>query len=160
MESIKRLDHDLLAKIAAQARASDRLRQNYNFHAHDEKVQRFLNVLQPGTYVRPHRHLRSPDINGFEFFLVVQGAIGMLLFDAEGQIIHQEALKAQGPTQGLELAEGVFHTLVALTPDTVILELKEGPYLPSSDKNFLSQFPQEGTATAKEYVRVWEQMFI
>jgi cupin fold WbuC family metalloprotein len=160
VELIKRLDHDLLARVADQARTSDRLRQNYNFHAHDEKVQRFLNVFQPGTYVRPHQHLRSSDSNGFEFFLVVQGGLGMLLFDSEGQVIHQETLKAQGPTKGIELAEGAFHTLVALAPDTVILELKEGPYVPSNDKNFLPQFPQEGTSAASECVRVWEQMFI
>lgn len=56
---IKRLNQELLDNIANRARSSPRLRQNYNFHELSEKVQRFINVLQPGTYVRPHRHCRA-----------------------------------------------------------------------------------------------------
>lgn len=64
---IKRLTQELLDNIAQLARSSPRLRQNYNFHNESEKVQRFINVLQPGTYVRPHRHHRTAGINGLSF---------------------------------------------------------------------------------------------
>lgn len=77
MESlaIKRLTQELLEKVAEQSSKNHRQRKNYKFHHHSEKVERFVNVLQPGTYVRPHRHIRPPEINGFEFFLVIQGAL-------------------------------------------------------------------------------------
>lgn len=158
MESIKRLTPDLLVTLADQARHHPRLRQNYNFHTLSDKVQRMLNMLQPGTYIRPHRHLRS-DGDGFEFFLVLQGALGILLFDAQGQVRHQEILTVAGSVWALELPEGTYHTLVALLPDTVILELKEGPYQPNHDKDFLAQFPAEGTTAAQDWVQLWHSYF-
>lgn len=161
MESpaIKRITQELFDTLAQQARSRSRLRQNYNLHDLTEKVQRFINVLQPGTYVRPHRHLRGLGVNGFEFFLVLQGELGLILLNKEGQTVHQERISAHGPTQGIELAEGTYHTLVALAPDTVVLELKEGPYDPSSDKEFLPAFPQEETAAARHLVETWQSCF-
>lgn len=157
---IKRLTQDLLDTIAQQARTSDRQRQNYNFHELHERVQRFLNVLQPGTYVRPHRHLRAPDVNGFEFFLVLQGAIGMIVLDGDGQVLHTERVSATGETRAIELAEGTYHTLVALEPDTVMLELKEGPYDRTTDKEFLEQFPNEGEIETQYWIERWESYFV
>ncbi len=156
---IKLLNQDLINTVAEAAKNSKRLRKNYNFHELPDKVQRFINIMQPGTYVRPHRHTRSEDINGFEFFLALQGKIGVLLFNEQGEVIHQEKLSPQDNNYGLEIAEGTFHTLVALAPNTVMFELKEGPYIPSSDKDFLSAFPPEGTSEAKTQVKAWESLF-
>lgn len=71
-----------------------------------EKVQRFVNVLQPGTYVRPHRHLRPDGVNGFEFFVVIQGELGMIILNEHGQILQSFRLSAAGPTRAVELPEG------------------------------------------------------
>ena len=161
MESppLKRLTQDLFDSIAAEARSNPRQRQNYNFHDHSERVQRFLNVLQPGTYVRPHRHQRVPEVNGFEFFLVLQGAIGLIVMNEQGEPTYCERLSANGSTYGVELAEGTYHTLVALTANTVMLELKEGPYDFSTDKEFLPMFPTEGTPAAEALVQQWQDWF-
>lgn len=156
---IKRITQELLDDISDQARSSPRLRQNYNLHDLSEKVQRFINVLQPGTYVRPHRHYRTAGMNGFEFFLVFQGELGIIIMDKDGQILEKEQVSASGSTRGIELPEGTYHTLVALVPDTVILELKEGPYDPTTDKEFLDAFPAEGTPAAKQLVKTWEGYF-
>jgi cupin fold WbuC family metalloprotein len=156
---IKRLNQELLDTVAEKAQNRPRLRQNHDFHESPEKVQRFLNALQPGTYVRPHRHLRDAGVNGFEFFLVLQGALGLLILDEQGQVLHTEQISAQGPTRGIELAQGNYHTLVALEPNTVILELKEGPYQPSTDKDFLPLFPGEGTQESNQWVSKWESYF-
>ena len=85
--------------------------------------------MQPGTYVRPHRHRRNGSGTGFEYFLLLD-------------------LSAKGPTHGIEIAEDQFHSLVALEADSVIFELKQGPYQPTQDKDFLYGFPQEGTTEA------------
>ena len=156
---VKLLTRSLLTTLCKEAQQSDRKRKNYNFHDHEERVQRFLNVLQPGTYVRPHCHIRPIGVNGFEFFLVLQGAIGMVILDAEGTILRSEKLDAQGEQRGIEIAEGLYHTVVVLEPSSVILELKEGPYQPATDKDFLQQFPPEGKAECAEYVRSWERLF-
>lgn len=156
---LRRLDTQLFGAVADQARQSPRLRRNHNLHAEADPVQRFLNVLQPGTYVRPHRHRRERPGAGFESFVVLQGAVGLLLLDAQGEVIHQERLEAGGPVHGLDLAEDQIHTLVALEADTVMFEIKEGPYRPAGDKDFLSAFPAEGTAAAASLEASWRERF-
>jgi cupin fold WbuC family metalloprotein len=157
---LQRLDQALFDRVAAEARQLPRLRRNHNLHAEPDAVQRFLNVLQLGTYVRPHRHLRDHPGTGFECFVVLQGRIGLLLFDAEGELGSLERLEAAGPLRGIELAEGQFHSLVALEPDTVMLEIKQGPYVPAADKDFLSRFPAEGTPEAGLQERAWRALFV
>ena len=98
-------------------------------------------------------------MNGFEFFLVFQGKLGIIIMDKNGQILEKEQVSANGSTRGIELPEGTYHTLVALSPNTVILELKEGPYDPTTDKEFLDAFPAEGTPAAKNLVETWEGYF-
>lgn len=154
------LDQTLFDRVASEARQSPRLRRNHNLHAEPDLVQRFLNVLQPGTYVRPHRHLRPTPGEGFECFLVLQGALGVLLLDAQGQVIEQVCLESGGPVRGVELREGIFHTLVALAPDTVMFEIKQGPYRPANDKDFLTAFPAEGTPEARRQEESWRRLFL
>jgi cupin fold WbuC family metalloprotein len=156
---LKRIDQDLFDAVAAGAAGSPRRRLNHNFHALTDRVQRFLNVMQPGTYVRPHRHLRERPGEGFECFLVLQGEVGLLLLDASGRVIGRERIRADGPLRGIELAEGVIHTLVALSPDAVLMEIKQGPYQPAADKDFLAAFPPEGSEAAARQEAQWRQLF-
>ncbi len=157
---LQRIDQALFDAVAAEARQAPRRRRNHNLHAEPDLVQRFLNVLQPGTYVRPHRHLRPDPRAGFECFLVLQGAIGLLLLNGRGRVLRQERLAATGPLRGIDLPSGIFHTLVALKPDTVMFELKQGPYVPTADKDFLGTFPAEGTAEAAAQERAWRALFV
>jgi cupin fold WbuC family metalloprotein len=153
------IDDRLFAAVAEEARTSPRRRRNRNLHQHGDAVQRFLNVLQPGTYVRPHRHLRDPAGTGFECFLVLQGAIGLVLLDRRGELLECHRLDATGPLRGIELAEGQFHTLVALRPDSVIFELKQGPYQPATDKDFLAASPPEDSPAAAAWEQRWRALF-
>jgi cupin fold WbuC family metalloprotein len=105
------LSQKLLDEIATQALQSPRLRQNYNFHGSTEKVQRFVNILQPGTYVRPHRHCRASGVNGFEFFLVCQGALGMMLMNDRGEIVTTELVSAGGEVWGIEFPDSNSHLI-------------------------------------------------
>jgi cupin fold WbuC family metalloprotein len=156
---VRYLSQSLINQIAQQAVESPRQRQNYNFHDLSETVQRFLNVMQPGTYVRPHRHCPVPDMHRFEFFLVLQGRLGILILDATGTVLQQGILEAQGELRGIEVPPGTYHTLIALAPDTVMFEVKQGPYSAATDKEFLPLFPEEGTAEAQEQVAAWQQLF-
>lgn len=158
--ALQRIDQTLFNALAAEADERPRQRCNHNFHQEAEPVQRFLNVLQPGTYVRPHRHQRDREGAGFECFLVLQGMIGLLIFSPEGEIVQTETLSASGPVRGVEVAEGQFHSLVALERDSVIFELKQGPYQPCQDKDFLQRFPQERTPAAEDQERSWRQRFL
>jgi len=50
--------------------------------------------------------------------------------------------------------------MVALAPDTVILEIKKGPYSAMSDKDFASWAPEEGAQGFEDVVRRIEGMFL
>jgi cupin fold WbuC family metalloprotein len=158
-EKIQRIDHTLFERLAAESRALPRRRLNHNLHEEADPVQRFLNVMQPGTYVRPHRHRRDRPGAGFECFVVLQGAIGLLLLDERGTVMERERLEADGPLRGIQLPEGIIHTLVALEADSVLLEIKEGPYRPASDKDCLASCPPEGNAAAAALETSWRGLF-
>jgi cupin fold WbuC family metalloprotein len=91
--------------------------------------------------------------------VVLQGAIGLLLLDQQGALRGRERLDAAGPLRGIQLPEGIAHTLVALEPDSVMLEIKEGPYVAAADKDFLACFPAEGTPAAEELEATWRALF-
>jgi cupin fold WbuC family metalloprotein len=137
---MKLLTTELLQKLCSEATASPRKRKNYNFHKLEEPVQRFLNAMQPGTYVIPHKHA---GLESFEFYTIVQGSVGVIVFGENGEIKSTHKLSAKGPQLGIEISGEVFHTVVCLEPDTVALEVKEGPYNPKAMKFFLPGFPDE-----------------
>ena len=65
---------DLLDQVVKEARASDRRRMNFNFHQLEDPANRMLNAIEPGSYIRPHRHLEPPRDEAF-FILRGQGVV-------------------------------------------------------------------------------------
>jgi len=140
----KRLNNTLFNELNAQAAASCRLRTTFNLHASPtDPVQRFLNVMRPGTYVRPHRH---DDPAKWEFTVVMSGCVVMLILEPNGVVRERIKLDAIGPDRGIELPPGFWHTCAALTTNTVLLEIKRGPYDALTDKEFAIWAPREGDA--------------
>ena len=67
------LDQALLDKVSAEAKASPRLRMNFNLHESlDSKVQRLFNAMEPGTVVPIQRHQ-----NTAETMLLVRGKMNV-----------------------------------------------------------------------------------
>ena len=149
---IRVLDGTHLAATAEAARRSPRLRANLNVHpAMDDPVQRFLNVFQPGTYVRPHHH----EPHRFELFLVVAGRAGVLTFDDEGRVLEHTVVSPRD-RWAVEVPGGVWHTVVSLAADTMLFEIKPGPFRPMEDKDFAPWAPREGTPEAARARQQWE----
>lgn len=124
--------------------------------AQADPVQRLVNFLQPETYVRPHVH---PGPGQAEFIHVLQGRIGFLVFQPDGQIESTHDLAA-GPLGVIDIEAGVWHSLVCLAPDTVITEAKLGPYDAQTDKFFPQWAPGEpDPAAAAESVRRFRTFF-
>jgi len=146
---MKLLNNELTSELLAAALRSDRLRTNYNIHPSlNDPVQRFFNAMQPGTYVRPHRHSTPPR---WELFLALKGAVAILLFDDQGRVEDRQELHADGPVFGAEVEPGRWHALVALQP-TLLFELKEGPYSALKDKDYASWAPAEGQPGCEQLV--------
>jgi cupin fold WbuC family metalloprotein len=145
------LSRSLVESVTEASRASPRQRIILPFHKREsELLHRMLNIIQPDSYVRPHRHLEPPKT---EAWVVLRGAVAFFTFEDEGGVRDCLLLEAGGEHFGVDLAPGLFHGLVALAPDTVLYEVKDGPYAPASDKAFASWAPAEGTPEAAGYLR-------
>lgn len=147
-DAVQVLDTALFETLIDRARASPRLRTNHNFHSSmEENPHRFLNVMMRGTYIAPHRHLDPPKA---ESFLVLDGEIAFFTFDDTGAIATIHKL-GQG-TLGIDIAPGVWHTLVVLSPHAVCYEVKPGPYSVANDKDFAKWAPREGEPGTAAYL--------
>jgi hypothetical protein len=49
----------------------------------EDPVQRLFIALEPGTYIRPHRH---PEPDKWELFVLINGAVDALLLDDDGKL--------------------------------------------------------------------------
>ena len=150
MSSIQLLTTDLIQSVITKAKTSPRLRANHNFHATaEDNPHRFLNVLTFGTYIAPHRHKAPPKA---ESFIVLEGEIAFFIFDDGGKIEQTIRLGPAHPARGIDLAPGLWHTLIALSPHAVCYEVKPGPYDAATDKEFAPWAPQEGDPTVPAYL--------
>ena len=153
---------DQFAGLHDQAKASPRLRQHLNIHAsHEAPFQRLLIAFGLDSYVRPHRHNLVPKD---ETLVAVQGLLGVLVFDDAGQVVQQFKLGTQshaGPDIGpvVDMPAGTWHTVLALTPDAVLLEGKAGPFDPQGPREFADWAPEEGTDEALALLREWRSLF-
>jgi cupin fold WbuC family metalloprotein len=140
---LKTVTDTLLDELVLKAQASPRRRANFNLHPElDDPVQRFLNAVEPGTYVRPHRHVTP--LPKWELFVALAGRIAILEFDDAGTVTERVEVAAAGPVRAVEIPSGAWHGLVVLEPGTVLFEFKQGPYAATSDKDFAAWAPGEG----------------
>lgn len=136
---MKIINERLLDETTARAKQSSRLRMNHNFHEElDDPVNRLLNAMEPGTYIRPHRHL-NPDKD--EIFLLLRGKAMLFLFDEEGAITEKLLLDPKAGSCGAEIAPGVWHCLLVLESGTVVYEVKPGPFAPLGTDNMAPWSP-------------------
>jgi cupin fold WbuC family metalloprotein len=153
------VDAALLAHKAADARTNLRKREIHTFHSSDNEVlQRMLNAMQPGTYVMPHRHLHPPKA---EAFVILAGRAGFAIYEDDGTLPDENLvlLDASRGQYAIDIREGVWHGLVILAPDTVLFEVKPGPYAQASDKDFPDWAPRPDTLEATRWVTDLEARF-
>ena len=140
----------LLQGAITASRSSPRRRIVQPFHrSESDTLHRMFNAVQPDSYIPPHRHLEPPKA---ETWLVLRGALAFFTFDDQGAIIECLEIRAGGPIFGVDLEPGVYHTFFALEPDTVVYEVKDGPYSPTTDKAFPDWAPREGSPEANSYL--------
>ncbi len=155
MSNVLAVDDAMIDGLLAQATAAPRLRKNLNFHEREtHPCQRLLNAIVPGSYVRPHRHVLE---NKEEFMMVVRGCLGVILYDAQGNVTGKMKLDETGPVRAVSIPTGIYHTAVALAP-TVIFEAKGGPYAPHLPEELALFAPAEGSPEAPGYLRKMEAL--
>jgi len=151
------LTTELVSRAIEMSRQSPRGRVILPLHpSHDDTLHRMLNACQPGTYVQPHRHLAPPKA---EAVVVLRGTIGVVVFSEGGGITQEFVLKAGSDRFGVDIHAGMYHTFVILEPDTVLFEVKPGPYQEATDKDFATWAPLEGSLEARQFLRILVSRF-
>ena len=124
----------LLDSLTAQAKASPRLRMNYDLrNSASDGSQRMLNAIEPGSPLPIHRHQKSS-----ETVVCLRGRLVEEYYDELERICTERIeLSPNGPVVALNIPAGQWHTVQALESGTVILEMKNGKYEPLSDVDIL-----------------------
>lgn len=128
------IDKQLLDALTAQAKASPRLRMNYDLrNSPEDQSQRMLNALEPGTVLPIHRHRNSS-----ETVAILRGRAVQWLYDDEGKVVEKVLLEVGGDIPAMNVEKGQWHRLECLESGTVIVEFKDGAYEPVGAEDILS----------------------
>ena len=124
----------ILDKLTAEAKASPRLRMNYDLRNSDaDKSQRMLNAIEPGSPMPIHRHRHTS-----ETVVCLRGRLVWEYYDElERQCTEAIELAPGGQVVALNVPAGQWHTVRAIESGSVILEMKEGPYEPLGPEDIL-----------------------
>lgn len=144
---------DVLTQESIQ---SSRQRQHKNIHQnYNEPCQRLFNAIGIDSYIRPHRHSIDPKD---ECLIAVRGRMALLVFNDIGQLQRvirfgaQTTESQQAIGVGVNLPAGVWHTVIAEVPGSILFEVKSGPFNPEQAKEYATWAPEENTPEAAEYL--------
>ena len=130
---MKLIDKQLIDEVSRQAKQSDRLRMNHNFHQSlDEKYHRFLNAVEPGTKVEIHRHPKKD-----ESFVLLRGRVRVNTCNDDGTVIESVVLCPEEGLYGVDIKKGVWHNVECLKSGSVFFECKEGPFVPHEEEGVM-----------------------
>ena len=124
----------LMDRLTEQAKASLRLRMNMDLrNSADDKSQRMLNAIEPGSPMPIHRHQKTS-----ETVVCLRGRLVWEFYDELERICTDYIeLTPNGQVVALNVPAGQWHTVRALESGSVILECKEGAYEPQREEDVL-----------------------
>jgi len=121
---MKIIDEKLIASVVNEAKKSPRLRMNYNFHQSlSDKCHRFLNALEPGTFIPVHHHPTKD-----ETFVILKGKVRVTIYNDQGEVLESCIVSQADGTYGVDIPKNTWHGVECLEP-SVLLECKEGPFV-------------------------------
>lgn len=137
MDTLK-INKEFLESLLSQAKDNPRLRQNYDLRTCEEdKSQRMLNALMPGTEVAIHRHPASS-----ESVICLCGRMDVVIYEevvayvqngeeTTSQVSYNEIDRVLlCPAEGIfgcSIPKGAWHTVEVFEP-SVIFEAKDRAY--------------------------------
>lgn len=127
----------LLDNLTVQAKASPRLRMNMDLrNSEEDKSQRMLNAIEPGSPLPIHRHRHSS-----ETVVCLRGRLVEEFYDDVEMVCTESIeLSPNGPVVALNIPLGQWHTVRSLESGTVILECKDGAYEPLGQEDIIEVF--------------------
>lgn len=120
------IDNHQLDNLTSQAKASPRLRMNMDLrNSAEDKSQRMLNALEPGTVMPIHRHMASS-----ETITLLRGRIRWHFYDDAGKETESVVLDANGDVRCINVEKARWHSLECLETGSMLFESKDGKYEP------------------------------
>lgn len=123
----------LLDSLTEQAKASPRLRMNYDLRNSEKDLsQRMLNALEPGTVLPIHRHRHSSEV-----VVVLRGKVKWVYYNDNMEVTDTFIVAPGSDLVGLSVPIGQWHSLECLESGTVIIESKDGAYEPMREEDVM-----------------------
>ncbi len=125
---ISELGKDALELLREAVKKTPRRRARINAHpGSDDALHEMIIALEPGSYIRPHKHPAKS-----ESFHIIEGAVDIVVFDDEGEIIKIVPLSALGGEGSFfyRMSEPFFHTLLIKSDLLIVHEITNGPFRP------------------------------
>ena len=128
------IDKELLDELTRHAKQNPRLRQAYDLrNSIDDKSQRMLNALEPGTVLPIHRHKATSEVTS-----VIRGRVRQNMYDDKGNLTETLIASADGFPNFYVTPMGMWHNTECLESGTVIFEAKDGAYAPLNAEDMMS----------------------
>ena len=154
---MKIITRELVAQVSDEARQNPRRRTNHNFHPSDQsRCHRLLNAIEPGSYIRVHRHL---DPEKDEAFILLSGRLGIVTFTDDGEVDGAEQLSHASGNLAVDIPHGVYHTALSLESGTVFYETKAGLYLPLTDDEKCEWAPEDTDSQSQIFLLRLRSLF-
>ena len=128
------INEDLLQSLSEKAIKNPRLRQNFDLrNSAEDKSQRMLNALEPGTVMPIHRHRNSS-----ETMIVIKGSLKEYFYDEQGNVTGEWVCAPNSDCIGINIPAGQWLILECLESGTVLFEAKDGAWEPLVDEDVLN----------------------
>lgn len=129
------INQSLLNQLTEQAKASPRLRMNYDLrNSEEDGSQRMLNAIEPGSPERIHRHQHTS-----ETVVCIRGRVVEEFYDELERICTESVeLTPNGSNVAINIPAGQWHSIRAVESGSVVLAVKDGKYEPLSEADILS----------------------
>src|SRR5262245_52360466 len=132
-----------LDELCEAARNSGRRRAHLLLHSgHQDQVQRLVIAVEPGTYVRAHKHSEQ-----WEMLVLLRGRVDLLLLSDGSELQQRAALNPASPV--VQIPIGQCHCAIVRDSGSVVMEVKPGPYRANE---FMAWAPEEGASTAGTFL--------
>ena len=126
------IDSKILDELSEKAKGSPRLRCNLDLrNSADDQSQRMLNALEPGTIMPIHRHKGSS-----ETCVCIRGHFEEYFYDENGVLTETIDMVPGGTVLNIEA--GQWHSLRCLESGTILLEAKDGAYIPLDEDEIMN----------------------
>ena len=123
----------ILDDLTAQAKASPRLRMNYDLrNSSADQSQRMLNAIELGSPLPIHRHMKSS-----ETVVCLRGQLREVFYNEAGEVTEVIDLAPGFGCVALNIPIGQWHSIRALESGTVVLAVKDGPYEPIGEEDIM-----------------------